>query len=232
MNAKHPLGALIDQAKQANGWSDVDVANRAKARGHTLSKSNVARIRNEPVTTLVGKQLLALADGLGVPVQQLAAAGLESMGIPGYIASATDAEQAVRLDPTLPEHVRRTLVTIIRNERDRHLGDPHGTGTEEVQEPRPQAGGPVDSGAHGGNRRRPGAPMKSDKVRRLNPANQDSGLDPAGSASDPVTSNVDGSQDGYEEWAAMKGETQELRRRRIEGEPWDAPDPDGPEDGL
>lgn len=172
MNAKHPLGALIDQAKQANGWSDVDVANRAKARGHTLSKSNVARIRNEPVTTLVGKQLLALADGLGVPVQQLAAAGLESMGIPGYIASATDAEQAVRLDPTLPEHVRRTLVTIIRNERDRHLGDPHESGTEEVPQSRPQAGGQVDSGAAGADRSRPGAPMKPRKARHLKPADQ------------------------------------------------------------
>lgn len=177
MNAKHPLGALIDQAKQANGWSDVDVANRAKARGHTLSKSNVARIRNEPVTTLVGKQLLALADGLGVPVQQLAAAGLESMGIPGYIASATDAEQAVRLDPTLPEHVRRTLVTIIRNERDRHLGDSHESGTEEVPQPRPQAGGPVDGGSAGGDRGRPGAPMKPRKVRRLKPADQGRRID-------------------------------------------------------
>ena len=98
MNAKHPLGALIEQAKRTNGWSDIDVANRAKARGHILSKSNVARIRNDEVTTLVGKQLHALAAGLGIPVQQLAAAGLESMGIPGYIASATDAEQAVRSD--------------------------------------------------------------------------------------------------------------------------------------
>lgn len=142
VNAKHPLGALIEQAKKANGWSDIDVANRAKARGHELSKSNVARIRNDEVTTLVGKQLHALSAGLGIPVQQLAAAGLESMGIPGYIASATDAEQAVRLDPSLPDHVRRTLITIIRNERDRYLGDPDGAGTEEEQEPRTQARGP------------------------------------------------------------------------------------------
>ncbi|MCZ1070780.1 hypothetical protein [Rhodococcus sp. A5(2022)] len=214
MNAKHPLGALIDQAKQANGWSDVDVANRAKSRGHTLSKSNVARIRNEPVTTLVGKQLLALADGLGVPVQQVAAAGLESMGIPGYIASATDAEQAVRLDPTLPEHVRRTLVTIIRNERDRHLGDPHESGIEEVPESGPQAGGPEHSGKAGEDRVRPGAPIVDDKVRHLNPVDQGEELD------------------DDQELAARAGETQELRRRRTEGEPWDHPDPDGPEDGA
>lgn len=34
------------------------------------------------------------------------------------------------------------------------------------------------------------------------------------------------------ELAAMEGETAELRRRRLEGEPWDQPDPDGPEDGA
>lgn len=173
MNAKHPLGALIEQAKKANGWSDIDVANRAKARGHELSKSNVARIRNDEVTTLVGKQLHALSAGLGIPVQQLAAAGLESMGIPGYIASATDAEQAVRLDPSLPDHVRRTLITIIRNERDRYLGDPHGTGTEEEQEPRSQARGPEHSGEARGDRRRTGAPMIDDNVTALNPHDHD-----------------------------------------------------------
>lgn len=179
MNAKHPLGALIEQAKKANGWSDIDVANRAKARGHELSKSNVARIRNDEVTTLVGKQLHALSAGLGIPVQQLAAAGLESMGIPGYIASATDAEQAVRLDPSLPDHVRRTLITIIRNERDRYLGDRHGAGTEEEQEPRSQARGPEHSSEARGDRRRTGAPMTHTKVTRLTRRKQASELDAA-----------------------------------------------------
>lgn len=223
MNAKHPLGALIDQAKQANGWSDVDVANRAKARGHTLSKSNVARIRNEPVTTLVGKQLLALADGLGVPVQQLAAAGLESMGIPGYTASATDAEQAVRLDPTLPEHVRRTLVTIIRNERDRHLGDPHGSGTEEVQEPRTQAGSEEYSREAGGGRSRRSPSMNESANPDYLAARK--GYTPEGSAA------TDDKQGDYE-LARRHGETEERRHRRLIGDPWDQPDPDGPEEGA
>lgn len=34
------------------------------------------------------------------------------------------------------------------------------------------------------------------------------------------------------ELAAMKGETDELRRRRLEGEPGEHPDPEGPEDGA
>lgn len=198
MNAKHPLGALIEQAKQANGWSDIDVANRAKARGHVLSKSNVARIRNDEVTSLVGKQLHALAAGLGVPVQQLAAAGLESMGIPGYVASATDAEQAVRLDPALPDHVRRTLITIIRNERDRHLGDQHGR-TEEEQEPRPEAGGTVDCGPTGGDSGRSGATMNDAvvtrrvKVTHLQRKNQGHSHD-APPATDPGAVNVAGNR--------------------------------------
>ncbi|MCK8674293.1 hypothetical protein M1M07_24665 [Rhodococcus sp. HM1] len=37
--------------------------------------------------------------------------------------------------------------------------------------------------------------------------------------------------EGYE-LAARKGETRERKRRRLEGEPWDHPDPDGPEDGA
>ena len=34
------------------------------------------------------------------------------------------------------------------------------------------------------------------------------------------------------ELAARKGETRERKRRRLEGEPWDHSDPDGPEDGA
>lgn len=37
--------------------------------------------------------------------------------------------------------------------------------------------------------------------------------------------------EGYE-LAARKGETKERKRRRLEGEPWDHPDPNGPEDGA
>lgn len=154
VNAAHPLGALIDKAKSVNDWSDVDVARRAKGRGHTISKSNIARIRTEPVTTIVGKQLFALSEGLGIPVQRLAFAALESMGIASYETSAADAEQAVRLDATLPEHVRRTLLTIILNERDRY----GRSDAEEEQEPRTQESSPQYSSAGGGTRR-PGAPM-------------------------------------------------------------------------
>lgn len=114
---QHALGALIDQAKNANGWSDQTIAARAAARGHTISKSNIARIRSEPVTTIVGKQLFALEAGLGIPARQLARAALDSMGVPGYSTTEADAEQAISADPTLPDHVRRTLLTIIRTER-------------------------------------------------------------------------------------------------------------------
>lgn len=110
----------------------------------------------------------------------------------------------------------------------------HAASTEEVQEPRPQEGGTQHRGKAGAHRGRPGAPIGDDKVVTLNPAAQASGLDRSSShLPEPSTENVDGTQDdGYEEWAAMKGETQELRRRRLEGEPWDQPDPDGPEDGA
>lgn len=90
----------------------------------------------------------------------------------------------------------------------------HAAGTEEVPESGPQAGGPEHSGKAGADRGRPGAPIVDDKVRHLNPVDQGEELD------------------DDQELAARAGETQELRRRRTEGEPWDHPDPDGPEDGA
>jgi len=53
---------------------------------------------------------------------------------------------------------------------------------------------------------------------------------------DDEPEDAEGPEDGEEpegyELAARKGETRERKRRRLEGEPWDHPDPDGPEDGA
>ncbi|WKW86330.1 immunity repressor [Gordonia phage Budski] len=122
MSDKHALGELIDQVKKANNWSDQTVSDRAAARHHEISRSNVARVRTEPLTTIGSKQLFALSAGLGIPVRQLAQAAMASMGIEGFSTTSADAEHAIAEDPTIPEHVRQTLLTIIRNERSSRRG--------------------------------------------------------------------------------------------------------------
>lgn len=204
---EHALGALIDQAKKANGWSDQTVADRAASRGHNISKSNIARIRTEPVTTIVGKQLFALEAGLGIPVRQLARAALDSMGVPGYTTAEADAEQAIAADPALPEHVRRTLLTIIRTERVARKDSIHDT---ELQTP-------TESRTSGKAERED----EEAKVYTLKQGNQGERVD------DP---EPDFSMPGaaYTPKLGEKGS----KEAREQDELADRPDPEGPEGGA
>jgi hypothetical protein len=58
------------------------------------------------------------------------------MGVPGYAAAEADAEQAIAADPTLPDHVRRTLLTIIRTERVARRDSTHDTELQTSPQPR------------------------------------------------------------------------------------------------
>lgn len=105
----HALGVLIDAVCDANRWSDEDVARRARARGHKLSKSNISRIRTEPVKTINAPLMHSLADGLGLPVGQVLQAALRAMGLPNSDAP-TGVEGAVKADPSLIPEARRHLI--------------------------------------------------------------------------------------------------------------------------
>lgn len=110
---RHALAALIDDVRSANGWSDPDVVARAASKGHKLSKSNISRIRNNPVVTLNIETVSALADGLGVSKAMIAHAALASMGIVTYSSSELTAEEAIRRDPTLGERDKRALLAVL-----------------------------------------------------------------------------------------------------------------------
>lgn len=110
---RHALAALIDDVRSANGWSDPDVVTRAASKGHKLSKSNISRIRNNPVVTLNIETVSALADGLGVSKAMIAHAALASMGIVTYSSSELTAEEAIRRDPTLGERDKRALLAVL-----------------------------------------------------------------------------------------------------------------------
>lgn len=118
----HALAALIDDVRAANGWSDPDVVTRAASKGHKLSKSNISRIRNNPVVTLNIETVSALADGLGVPKAMVANAALASMGIVTYSSADLTAEEAIRRDPTLSERDKKMLLTVLLGLRDATAG--------------------------------------------------------------------------------------------------------------
>lgn len=112
VNSKHTLGALISSIQEANGWSDQEVADRAARLGHALSKSNVGRVRNEPVVSIKAGLIQGLAAGLDIPVRQVVQAALQSMDLPGlrdYESSSP--EDAIRRDPTLSDRDRRLLLS-------------------------------------------------------------------------------------------------------------------------
>lgn len=131
MQPRHQLAALIQSVEDANGWSDPDVAERARQRGHKISKSNISRLRLEPVRSIKGDAIQALAAGLGISPLDIADAALASMGIHRTNASQTDVESAIRRDPILAESQRRMLLALLREmkgypDEDQDTQDPQG----------------------------------------------------------------------------------------------------------
>lgn len=113
MTEPRDLAGLIDAVKLANGWSDEDIAARARAAGHAISKQNVSRTRTEPVLQVSSKFMRGLAAGLGVALVDVVRAALVSAGLPDAIGESVSAEWAIRHDPDVPAHLRRVLLTLL-----------------------------------------------------------------------------------------------------------------------
>ncbi|MGV0785178.1 hypothetical protein [Mycolicibacterium sp. XJ775] len=117
MATNHQLAQLIDGVKAANSWSDPDLVKNAKEKGHVLSKSNISRYRN-PLVSIKGEIILALAAGLRVAPSQVAVAAIQSMGIQLAQYDAATPEQAVSLDTQLSARDKATLLALIGQLRD------------------------------------------------------------------------------------------------------------------
>lgn len=111
---RHQLATLIDQARDANGWSDTDIVKRATAAGHKLGKSNLSRIRNTEVVSITASTIRALAAGLGVPEAEVARAALASMGIEMPDLSGLDLETVVKVEPNLSVRDKQMLLDMLR----------------------------------------------------------------------------------------------------------------------
>jgi hypothetical protein len=116
MASKHQLARLIDGIKAANSWSDPDLVRNAKEQGHVLSKSNISRYRN-PLVSIKGEIIYALAAGLRITPAQVATAAIESMGITLPAYGTMDPEQAIRLDTRLSDRDKDTLLVMLRQFR-------------------------------------------------------------------------------------------------------------------
>jgi hypothetical protein len=109
------LGVYVDSIRQANDWSDDQVAERATSRGYKISGSTVQAMCTQHPPASVGRgAVIALAKGLGVPEDRVAAAAMESMGFRLPSADLTAAE-AVQRDPSLDEPTRRALLAVLRS---------------------------------------------------------------------------------------------------------------------
>ncbi|WP_432794458.1 hypothetical protein [Rhodococcus ruber] len=211
--------------------------------GGTPSSGRLHQMATKPLKNFPDPESIrGMAQGLGVTVTDIVMASARSLELPVYTGndpSALSIGGAGDLDDSSKEALATVAREFIRLTSQRDEGAEDGSGTEEVPQSRPQAGGPEHRGSAGGDRGRPGAPIatrstrtkaqiKKLKPRGLAHADQASQLDQVPLASELIPVHVYSD----EELAARTGETQELRRRRTEGEPWDHPDPDGPEDGA
>ncbi|WP_368681010.1 hypothetical protein R1X32_42585 [Rhodococcus opacus] len=184
-----------------------------------------------------------LAAGLGVTVTDIVMASARSLGLSVYTGNDPSA-LSIGGAGELPDSAKETLTTVAR-EFIKLTSQQTVDGDEDAQdaESRTEEDSPELGGAGGGSRKS-GAPMKPKKFREASKAagirasNVQRGALTApdqGSRPDLDENYVPGPdilvQSDYE-LARREGETAERRRRRIEGEPWDQADPDGPEAGA
>lgn len=114
MTEPRDLGALIDAVKHANGWSDEDIAARAKEAGYDTTKQNISRARHErPLRRISAEFMRALAAGLGVALVEVVRAALVSAELPDTVGESVSAEWAIRHDPEVPAQLRRVLLTLL-----------------------------------------------------------------------------------------------------------------------
>jgi hypothetical protein len=115
------LATLIEEtARRNDGWSNAEIARRATARGHVLTRSDISLWRNQGMRTLVPGKVVALAAGLSLPPYRVAVAVLADLGIDVPLEARTP-EAAIHHDTTLSAKAKDWLLSILERERvDNH----------------------------------------------------------------------------------------------------------------
>lgn len=115
----HPLGQLIAERMDHpdHRWSVRDVERRAREQGESLNRSTVSDLRKRMTPSITRVNVFGLAAGLGVTPLTVAAAALESWGIPTRPVEVTDSLATIDIDPTLSDRDRRQLHVLIAEMR-------------------------------------------------------------------------------------------------------------------
>ena len=109
------LNKLIETMKEANGWSDEDVAARSRQHGYDTSKSNIARLRTERVVESVSRrQVESLSAALRVAPENVLNAFLSSMGYAPRPKSSVNVETALAADLRLTAGDRDALLVLYK----------------------------------------------------------------------------------------------------------------------
>lgn len=119
----HPLGKLIQSIQEENGWSNVDIANRAIERGHNSSKQSIGEYKNKPVVSVTARQINMLSAALGVAPMTVVRAAAESMGIQDSQSEASDLMNVVLETTELSERDKRLVVSLLNAMRDEGKND-------------------------------------------------------------------------------------------------------------
>ena len=246
----HEFRRFIQQELDARSWKQADLARRSG-----LTRSHISKLLRDSRDHLGqmpdAETIQGLATGFMLPEEVVRTAA--SRALRGYSDDGTAlyVDLAEVSTDALLEEVRRRITANFGGEGtasatviaiEKQPGDEHA---DKEQESRTEEGSQELRGADG-TTRSPGAPMNVADVQdehlitnnqRLSPdyLAAREGYEPAESGSDrPRESGAEDDtrrQDDYA-LARREGETEERRRRRIEGEPWDQADPEGPEDGA
>jgi hypothetical protein len=130
----HQLGKLIQRIQDENGWSNVDVANRAIERGHSTSKQSIGEYKNKPVKSIGARQIHLLAEALGVAPMTVVRAAAESMGIQDHLEGEDELTTVVRTTTDLSERDKRLVMSLLNAMRTDESSE-HAPHTHEQDPP-------------------------------------------------------------------------------------------------
>lgn len=111
---RHPLGELIATIQQRDDLSFDKIVAQARAAGFEISRSNVGRLKDDPVKRIPVDTLHALAAGLRVPVGMVIRAALASAGVSLDQPSVRTPEQAVQEDALLSQRDKEAIIALIQ----------------------------------------------------------------------------------------------------------------------
>lgn len=118
MEARHPLGVLIKDAMEANGWSLQDLADRATRAGYPVSRQGLSQLAANPVKSMHAEGVRRMVAATGLPERVVIVAYVRSLGLSWSETGAADPVEAlIRADSRLSTEDKQLLLTMVEQMR-------------------------------------------------------------------------------------------------------------------